>query len=73
MRKFTLTAEELGDIARHTTDSFEKPHLRHLTLDAIDQLKYTLDQLTVHPGLFGSYEYSAALAAFQRSHPGGRE
>lgn len=36
-----------------------------LTLDAIDQLKYTLEQLTVHPGLFGSYEYGAALAAFK--------
>lgn len=36
-----------------------------LTLDAIDQLKYTLERLTVHPGLFGSYEYGAALAAFK--------
>ena len=38
-----------------------------LTLDAIDQLKYVLEQLTAHPGLFGSYEYGAALATFKEA------
>lgn len=31
MRKFALTAEDLEDIARHTTDSFEKPYLHHIS------------------------------------------
>lgn len=38
-----------------------------LTLDAIDQLKYVLDQLINTPGLYGSFEYGAALAAFKEA------
>lgn len=36
-----------------------------LTLDAIGQLKYILEQLEVNPGIFGSHDYGAALAAFK--------
>ena len=38
-----------------------------LNLDATGQLKYVLDQLTSYPGLYGSYEYGAALAAFKEA------
>lgn len=38
---------------------------RVLTLDAIGQLKYILEQLEVNPGIFGSHDYGAALAAFK--------
>lgn len=52
--------------------SFEDGHrLRQLAgvlnLDPTGQLKYVLDQLVNYPGLYGSYEYGAALAAFKES------
>ena len=40
---------------------------RVLSLDPVGQLKYVLDQLTNYPGLYGSYEYGAALAAFKEA------
>lgn len=38
-----------------------------LSLDPVGQLKYVLEQLTVHPALFGSTEHAAAIAAFKES------
>lgn len=44
-----------------------RKHCHLLTLDAIDQLKYVLDQLINYPGLYGSFEYGAALKAFKQA------
>lgn len=38
-----------------------------LSLDPVGQLKYVLEQLTVHPALFGSTEHAAALQAFKEA------
>ena len=38
-----------------------------LSLDPVGQLKYVLEQLTVHPALFGSTEHAAALKAFKEA------
>lgn len=38
-----------------------------LSLDPIGQMKYVLEQLTVHPGLYGSFEHTAAIAAFKEA------
>lgn len=38
-----------------------------LTLDAIGQLKYILEQLEADPRIFGSHEYRAALATFKEA------
>ena len=38
-----------------------------LNLDPVGQLKYVLDQLTNFPGLYGSTEHAAAIAAFKEA------
>lgn len=38
-----------------------------LTLDGIGKLKYVLDELLTYPGLYGSFEYTAALKAFKET------
>lgn len=42
-------------------------HASVLSLDPVDKLKYVLELLTDHPGLFGSAEYAAAIAAFKEA------
>lgn len=53
----------------HTYDEGQRlSRLAHvLALDAVGQLKYVLDQLTQCPGLFGSTEYAAVIAAFKEA------
>lgn len=38
-----------------------------ISLDPIGQMKYVLEQLTAHPGLYGGVETAAALAAFKEA------
>lgn len=49
-------------------DGWRLRKLAHtISLDPIGQMKYVLEQLTAHPGLYGSTEHAAALAAFKEA------
>lgn len=56
-----------GDLRKSSAYGALRKLAHVLSLDPVGQLKYVLEQLTVHPALFGSTEHAAALQAFKEA------